>query len=629
MPYAYTGRILRVDLTSREITVEEKDEKFYRTYLGGGALGGYYLMKEMPPKVDSYDPRNIIVFAAGVTTGVPAPGLPRFGVVTKSPLTGAIGDSQAAGHFGPEMKFAGYDAIVVTGKADSLVYLWVTNDTVEIREASMVKGFSGAETTEAIRSELGDDKIKVASIGLAGENLIRYANILNATSATGRLGMGAVMGSKNLKAIAVRGTEKLELYDKATIQERAKWFTQNFKDNPDNYGLSTLGTEYVTSIVHESGQLPTRNFQEGIFEKAEALDGEEFHRYATGKKGCCFACPVSCRKYLDADEKYEVDPKYGSPEYEAVASLGSNCGVGDTLAVAKANEICNRYGMDVISAGASIAFTMELLEKGILSPEDVDGMDLRFGSIEAQHEMLEKIARREGFGDLLAEGSKRAAEEIGKGSEKYAIHAKGQELAMHDPRAKGMVGFGYAVYGGDHVIVEHDSDFDEHAPELYMEQIKCMSLYDRISSPGMDPYKVKMFVYLQYQWSFFDSLGVCVHAYAPIRTFKMRDLVTLLDASTGWESSLWELMKAGERRVNLFKMFNYREGFRAEDDTIPERFFDPIPEGPQKGNRYTPEMLEEAKQLYYEMMNWDPKTSRPNRAKLIELDLDWVLDTME
>lgn len=624
MPYSYHGKILRVDLSKRKIEVETKDEKFFRTYLGGGGLGGYYMLNEVPPKTDPFGPDNLLIFAAGVTTGIPAPGLPRFGVITKSPLTGAIADSQAAGHFGPELKFAGYDAVIFKGKVDSLVYLWISNDGVEIRDAEELSGLSGMETTEAIQSKLGDEHIKVAAIGLAGENLVRYANITNRTSATGRLGMGAVMGSKNLKAVAVRGKEKLDLFDKETINERAKWFTQNFKDNPDNYGLSEYGTEYVTSIVHESGQLPTRNFQEGIFEGAPALDGEEFHKHQIKKKGCCFACPVSCRKYLKSEEGYLIDPKYGSPEYEAVGSLGSDCGIGDTLAVAKANEICNKYGMDVVSAGASVAWAMECAEKGILSADDTDGLDLRFGGTEAQHAMLEKIANREGFGDLLAEGTKRAAEKIGKGSEKYTMQVKGQELPMHDPRAKGMVGFGYAVYGGDHVIVEHDSDFDEHAPELYMEQIKCMSLYDRISSPGMTPYKVKMFVYLQLQWSFFDSLGACVHAFAPIRTFTMRDMITLIDAATGWETSLWELMKAGERRVNMYKLFNLREGFTKADDWLPERMFEPIPEGPQKGNVCSEENLREMIDLYYSMMGWDVETGTPSEAKLIELDLEWA-----
>lgn len=625
MPYSYNNRILRVDLTTGQTSVEEHDEKFYRSYLGGGALGGYYMMNELPPHIDAFAPQNLLILATGVTTGIPAPGLARFAAVTKSPLTGAIADSQAAGFWGPELKFAGYDAIVLKGKADKLVYLWINNDSIEIRGASHLKGKSPVETREEICKELDDDRIRVAAIGLAGENLVRFANIIAGSSATGRLGMGAVMGSKNLKAIAVRGHSKLNLFDEKTIIERARWFAQNYKDNPDNYGLSTLGTKYVTDILQEGGQLPTRNFQEGMFESAEGISGEAFHQYTVGHRRCCYACPVGCRKHLKAEAHYILDPRFGGLEYEGVASLGSNCGVSDTVTVAKANQMCNEYGCDVISTGASIAFAMECFERGILTRHDTDGLELRFGNGDALIKLVEKIAHKQGFGEILAEGVKRASQKLNKGSEKYAIHAKGEELPMHDPRAKGMVGFGYLVYGGDHVIVEHDSDFDEKAPELYLEQIKCMGLYNRISSPEMSPYKVKMFCYLQYQWSFFDSLGVCVHAYAPIRTFKMRDLVTLLDAATGWETSLWELMKVGERRVNLFRAFNIREGFTIEDDTLPERFFEPIPAGPLKGLSIDKDTFLQMRDLYYRMMGWDPKTGRPTEAKMIELDLDWVL----
>lgn len=629
MSYGYNGKILKVNLSTKEVGVDEPDEYFYRTYMGGATLGAYYLLKEMKPKIDAFDPEALIIFAPSVLTGTPAPGFSRHSVVCKSPLTGAIADTEAGGFWGPELKFAGYDAIVVKGKANEPVYLWINNGKVEIRTASHIWGKTTGETQTTIRKELGDDKIRVLTIGPSGERLVRFACILNECKhANGRLGTGAVMGSKNLKAIAVRGREGIRIKDRETVLKWAKWFSSNFMDNPVNAGLHDLGTGEILTGMNKDGQLPTRNFQTGFFEGAEGISAETMHSTIFQKGEGCYACPVRCKRVVKVESPYQVDPLYGGPEYETLAALGSNCGVSDIVAVAKGNELCNKYGLDTISTGATIAFAMECFENGIINKGDTEGVELCFGNANAMVETVELIAKREGIGDILAEGSKRAAQKLGRGAEKFAVQVKGLELGMHDGRVKGMVGLGYAVspIGADHVVVEHDTDFDFNAPEVFVEQMKALGLLERCKTSGMDYQKIRMFCYLQYHFSFLDSLCLCVFAFAPVRAYKMAHLVDIANAATGWELSLWELMKLGERRINMFRVFNGREGFTPEDDWLPERLFEPIKDGPRQGAIYSREELKEMRELYYGLMNWNPKMGVPTKAKLIELDLAWLID---
>jgi len=627
MPYGYNGKILKVNLSTKEIEVDEHDEYFYRTYMGGATLGAYYLLTEMKPKTDAFDPEALLVFAASVVTGAPAPGFSRYSVISKSPLTGAIGDSQSGGFWGAELKFSGYDAIVVKGKADEPVYLWLNDGNVEIRSAAHLWGETTGYTQTTIRKELGDDNIRVLSIGPAGERLVRFACIISdCKHVNGRGGLGAVMGSKNLKAIAARGHAEMEMKDRGTVLKWAKWFSNNYRDNPVNAGLQDLGTAEILMGMNLDGQLPTRNFQTGFFDGAEAISAEAMRATILKKGEGCYACPVKCKRVVKAKSPYQVDPFYGGPEYETLASLGSNCGVSDIVAVAKGNELCNKYGLDTISIGATIAFAMECYEKKIIDKKDTNGLELSFGNAAAMLETIELIAQRKGIGDILAEGSKRAAEKFGKEADKLAVHAKGLELGMHDGRIKGMVGFGYAVspVGGDHVVVEHDTDFDFNAPEIFIEQMKPLGLLKRCQTSGMDYQKIRMFCYLQFHFSFIDSLCLCVFAFAPVRAYKMSHLVEIASAVTGWELSLWEMMKLGERRVNMFRVFNNREGFTSADDWLPERLFEPIKDGPRQGAVYSRQELKQMLQLYYELMNWENQMGVPTKAKLIELDLAWL-----
>jgi aldehyde:ferredoxin oxidoreductase len=626
MPYGYWGKILRVDLSRGEISVEEHDELWYRTYMGGACVGAFYLLQEMPAGVEPLSAENMIVFAPSVVTGTPASGFSRHAVISKSPLTGLISDSQAGGFWGPELKAAGYDAIVVVGRAEKPVYLWVHDGQAEIRDAAQLWGKDTGEAQAALREELGDQRVRALLIGPGGENLVRYANILNELrDANGRGGLGAVMGSKNLKAIAVRGHQRIPMQDEETVKRQVKDFVAHFMDNPSNRGLNVFGTAEYVDFSNTDGQLPTRNFQTGQFEGADAISGETMKETVLVDTEACWACAVKCKRVVKIEAPYTVDPAYGGPEFETVASLGSCCGVADMAAVCKGNELCNRYGLDTISTGVSIAFGMECYEAGLLTSADTGGIDLRFGNAPALVQVIELIAKREGIGALLGEGVKRAAERIGKGSARFAMHTKGLELPMHEPRAKGMLGISYAVspIGADHVVVEHDTDFDFQAPQVFIDQMKSLGLLERLPTESVDSRKVRMFYYLQNHFSFMDALCLCVLCFAPVRTFTMADMVDIISAVTGWETSLWEIMKLGERRINMFRAFNVREGFRAADDTLPERMFEPLRTGPRAGYKVSAEDFRAALDFYYEMMNWDEQ-GIPRPAKLAELDLGWV-----
>lgn len=627
MAFGYNGKILRIDLSTKEIIVEEPDECFYRIYGGGSCLGAYYLLKEMSPGVDPLSPDNIIVFAGSVVNGIPVPGFARSSIVFKSPLTGTIADSQAGGYFGPELKFAGFDAIVIKGKSKKPVYLWIHDGEVEIKNASHIWGKTTGESQDTIRKELGDERIIVAGIGQAGENLVRYGCVVNNLKhAFGRLGGGAVMGSKNLKAIGVRGHKKIDMKDKETILSMAKHFSSNFmKESPTDSGLNYLGTAKDVIPLNEDGQLPTRNFQTGYFQGAENISGQKMKDTVLIKGETCYACPVRCKRVVKVDEPYKVDPAYGGPEYETLVMLGSDCGVDDLVAICKANELCNKYGLDTISTGASIAFAMECYERGIITKEDTTGIELRFGNAKAMVEMIEVIAKREGIGDILAEGVKKAAEKFGRGAEKFALHVKGEEIPAHDARVKGHIALGYTLssIGADHIRAAHDSAFTSGWIPYFSKRVEPLGIIEPLEISSIDHKKVRRFMYFQNVFSMYDTLNLCLFAFPPAFYFTLRELVDLVRAITGWETSLWELLKLGERRVAMFRAFNVREGFTREDDWLPERMFEGILTGPRKGQKLDKNKLKDAIDFYYEMRGWS-KDGVPTRGKLAELNLFWV-----
>ncbi len=614
MPNGYNDKILRVNLTSGNIGTESPDESFYRTHMGGEGLIAYYLLKELEPGIDPLGPQNKLIFAPGVLTGVPLAGTGRNSVGGKSPLTGGFGTADGGGFWGAELKRAGYDAIIVEGKADHPVYLWLTEDGAELRDARHLWGKTTAQAQQAIQEELGDKFIRVAQIGPGGEKLVRYACVINDLKhAAGRTGMGAVMGSKNLKAVAVRGKKPVSLADPEKVQALGKWMAENVMKLAG--GMYDSGTAGGVMALNAGGGLPTRNFSAGTFAGAEKISGQTMRDTILIKRENCFACPVNCKRVVKVDEPYQVDPIYGGPEYETIGAFGSTCGIDDLKAIAKANEICNACSIDTISTGVTIAFAMECFERGLLTLDDTGGIDLRFGNAAAMLQVLDLITKREGIGDILAEGSLRAAAKIGKGAEKYAIQVKGQEVPMHEPRMKHALGLGYAVSptGADHCHNLHDTGYTKSTGDM-----KAFGVLHPLPASDLSLDKVRLFMYKTHM-SHWNNCGVMCN-FVPWNTVQLEEIVR---AVTGWNTTAWELAKVGERAATLARLFNLREGFTAADDNLTPRFLEPFAEGPLQGVAVNAAALEAARQGYYAMMGWDEQ-GVPTRAKLYELGVGWA-----
>ncbi|MBA7611295.1 putative oxidoreductase YdhV [subsurface metagenome] len=465
--------------------------------------------------------------------------------------------------------------------------------------------------------------MRVAQIGPAGEKLVRFACILNdITHAYGRNGHGAVMGSKMLRAIAVRGHQALHLANSEKVREVAKWLVDNYKVLAAR--LTAYGTDEGLAPLNEAGMLPTRNFQEGQFEGYMDIAGETMTETILVGRGNCYACPISCKREVKVGLPYNVDPVYGGPEYETCASLGSFCGINDLKAVAKGNQLCNAYGLDTMSTGVTIAFAMECFERGILTKKDTGGIELKFGNAEAMMAMVEMIAKREGLGDELAEGTKRAAERIGQSAAEYAMQIKGQEIPMHEPRGKVGLGIGYATSptGADHNHNMHDTEYATEGRPL--EIIKAMGILEPLSPLELSPAKVRMFQYVV-NWQHFQNCAVICY----FQPFNWSHLVQLVNGATGWNTSVFELMKVGERALALARVFNAREGYTAKDDILPERFYEAFNSGPLKDKEISKEAMHQAIQTYYKMAGWDPERAVPTAEKLQELNLGWVVEELD
>jgi aldehyde:ferredoxin oxidoreductase len=642
MSHGYNGKILHVDLTSGQFEVEEPGEAFYRKYMGGSALAMHYLLKEMPPGVDSLGPDNVLVLALSVLTGAAISGQSRMTAAAKSPLTGAIGDSQGGGFFPAELKFAGFDAIVVKGKAKKPVYLWIHDGHYELRDASHLWGKITGEVEATIKEELGDDKIEVLQVGPAGENGVRFAGIFSMSNrANGRTGMGAVMGSKNLKAVAVRGKNRPTVADKTGLNELAKWGAANLEDS-DIAGLAKYGTAETTGSNQTSGTLPSYNYNSGVFDGWEAIDGTTMYDTvlrgaAEGKqdrlgRDTCYACTVRCKRVVEINEgKYKVDPHYGGPEYETTSTFGNYCCIDDLASISKANELCNKYGMDTISCGATISWAFEAFNQGVLTVMDTDGLDLTWGNAEAMVKLTEKIAKREGFGDVLAEGSERAAKKIGRGTEAFLVTVKGQEAPAHMPQVKRSLAIIYATnpFGADHQSSEHDPAIEDDL-EFYSDRMGVLGFSEAQEPRSLSDEKIRFTVASQRMYSAMDSLNLCQFVFGPAwQLFGPEDMVQVVRAVTGWDDvSFDELQTVGERRVNMMRAFNAREGFDRKDDVLPEKVFKPLKGGVSDGWKLERGEIEAALDTYFEFCGWDADTGVPTRHKLEELGLGWVADQL-
>lgn len=627
--YGYHGKILHVHLDELRLEVETPPESFYRIYVGGSALGLYYLLKHTPAGADPLGPENTLTLALSVLTGAAISGQSRITAVAKSPLTGAVGDSQAGGFFPAEMKFAGFDALVIHGKAPAPVYLWIHDGEAELRPAEHLWGKSTGEVDDLLKEALGNERIQILQTGIAGENGVRFAAIMNmANRANGRTGLGAVMGSKNLKAVVVRGKNRPKVADKKGLNELAKWGAQHFADS-DVYGLGLLGTAEVVLPQNKAGGLPTHNWESGAFAGCEAISGERMAETILIERDTCYACTVRCKRVVEIREgPYQVEARYGGPEYETLATFGSYCGIDDLAAISLANQYCNAYGMDTISCGATIAWAMECFERGLITAADTGGLELRFGDAAAMVSMVEMIARRQGFGAVLAEGSARAAERLGRDAQDLVVAVKKQELPAHMPEVKRSLGLIYAVnpFGADHQSSEHDPSY-----KAYPARMAMLGLTEAQPNRVMNEEKVRFALRTQWLYSALDTFNMCQFVFGPAwHLYGPDQMAAAVQNITGWDATVDDLLRVGERRLNLLRAFNAREGIGREQDTLPKKLFQPRKGGKSDGIALDIETdLEWAKERYYALSGWDVATGAPTRAKLETLDLAWVADMLD
>ena len=621
MTNGFHRKIIHINLTTGRIEIEQPDDLFYRKYMGGSAMGIYYLLKNTPAGADPLGTENTFCLFPSVITGASISGLSRMTATAKSPISGLIGDSQAGGFFPAEFKKTGVDGLVVTGRAKHYVYIWIHDGEVEIRDARHLVGKFTADVEDLIHSELGDDRIQVAQCGIAAEKGIPYSSIITyANRAHGRTGMGAVMASKKLKAIAVRGKTNIKIKDREKLTELAKKGAAAFPES-GVFNLGKFGTAATVEVKNAAGYLPSRNWSSGYIEGIEQISGKVMYDTVLKERDTCFGCVVRCKRVVEITEgKYRVDPRYGGPEYETLATLGSYCGVKDLAAICYANQLCNMYGVDTIACGATIAWAMDCFEKGYLTLKDTGKIDLRFGNADAMVAMVEAICNRKGLGDALSLGSVKAAEKLGFGKE-LVVAVKGAEFPAHMPQDRIGLGLIYAVnpFGADHESSEHDPVYTSASDDF-----TAMGLIAPQPFDAMNLEKVKFSLYTQYFVSVNDTLCACNFVYGPVwHLYKPNDLVEIVNAITGWNVSLWELMLLGKRRVNLMRAFNAREGAGREADTFPEKMSKPLSGGPTDGVFIPKGKVTAALSMYYEMAGWD-KDGKPKQSTLEELGLGWI-----
>lgn len=617
----YAGKILRINLSNNNIVIEEPKESFYRKYLGGSCFGVYFALTEIPKNINPLNPENVITFAVGPITGAPISGAARHSVTAKSPQTGGIGTSEAGGYWAPELKKAGFDAIIITGKAPKPVYLWIHNGQAEIRDASHIWGTLTKESEQAIRTELGDKNIRVTQIGPAGENLVKYACISNELAHfNGRTGMGAVMGSKNLKAIAVRGTLPMEYEDPAYIKEFAKTGNEKVRTQVAYQGFKALGTNVNIDELYTLNCIPSKNWQSGIMDGVENILAANWTDSYI-KPGTCYACAQSCKRNVHNTDC--VDPDYGGPEYETVGMCGTNLGIVDKLDIIKINEVCSKYTMDSISFGGTVGYAMECYEKGLLSKEDTGGLELNFGNAEAVIKLAEMTGRREGFGDLIAEGTKILSEKLGGPALDFAVHVKGKEFPAHMPHNKASLALAYATvaFGSDHVSSNFDGSI---ASDPIPYQLQGFGLNKAQNPYELNDEKVRLYWQTQRAFSLIDTVSVCCLTFGFWTIYDFSDLVNVINAATGMKTHLFELIEIAERRLIMMKAFNAREGFTSKDDDLPKRLFDePLKGGVSDGLTVNRADFERTKKLYYEIAGLDLE-GNPTKARMLELGLDWI-----
>ena len=632
MPYGYNGKILHVDLTNGTLEVETPEEAFYRKYMGGSAMGMYYILRDMPAGADALGPDNVLTLFAGVTTGAAISGQSRFNANAKSPLSGGIGDAQGGGFFPAELKFAGFDGIVVKGKSSKPVYLYLNDGKFELRDAAHLLGKITGEVDKILKEEIGDNKIEILQYGPGAENGVLFSTLVSmSTRHAGRTGMGAVMASKNLKAVVVRGTKKPEVFDSKALVALNRTGPAGVKENPDMDGLAIHGTAVVSLFNNSIGCLPTRNYNEGQFEGAEGISGELMSETILKERDTCYACVVRCKRVVEVDDgKYKLDPYYGGPEYETLGTFGSYCGIDKLEAVAQANQLCNQYGVDTITCGATIAFAMECYENGIITKEQTGGIELKFGDPDAMLAAVNAIVKNEGpLGKVLSQGSAKAAETWGKGTDEFLITCKGGEAPAHMPQAKRSLALIYAVnpFGADHQSSEHDPYYEEGVGDFNLDRLKVIGLGEPQPAYSLTPEKVRFAYRSELFYSMMDSAELCQFVYGPTWTlYGPSETLEMINSVTGWGMTVDELLEVGARRLNLFRVFNAREGFGRKDDKLPKKFFKGLTgTGPTSGFALTHEEVDTAIDEYYKLAGWTDE-GFPTPETLKQFDIEWAAE---
>ena len=626
---ALTATVFHVDLSRGTIETKILPEDVYRKYPGGSSLAAYLLMQSIPAGADPLGPDNVLVMAVSPLTGLAISGQSRMTACARSPLTGAIGDSQCGGFFPAEMRAAGADAIVFTGQAKEPVYLWLNDGKAELRPAKHLWGKVTAEVDSLLKKEIGDEKVEIAQIGPAGENLIRFAAIMNMVNrANGRTGLGAVMGSKRLKAVVVRGSKSPKPAEPVAFRGLVKRLKELQEANPGIVWFGEYGTAGVLAIQDKVGVQPTRNYTEGTFEQAKEIDGSTLAKTILKERDTCYACVVKCKRTVEVHEPgLDIDPVYGGPEYETLTFFGSMCGVGDLKLLSKASADANMYGMDTISAGATIAWAMEAKSKGLL---DDKGLGLEYGDGRSVLRAIEAIALRQGVGDLLAEGSLRAAQTLGQAAVDLTVTVKGQELPAHMPQHKRSLGLVYAVnaFGADHQSSEHDTALRAKPGTLQNRRLEELDIAASLPLTDLSDAKVRFAFRSQCFYSALDTLGLCQFVWGPSwQLYGPSETVELVRSGTGWQATMEELLEVGERKINLHRAFNAREGMGKAADVLPKKLFQPLTgKGPTAGVALTNEEFEHARESYYRLAGWDTATGYPTPAKLHDLGLDWLAD---
>jgi len=617
---SYGGTILRVNLSDGTFHRHPTELPLARAFLGGRGLNVKRLWDELPAHTDGLSPDNILVFGVGPLVGTLFPGGARFNVSAMSPQTGILGDSNAGGFFGPELKFAGYDQLILQGRAEHPVYLWIRDDAVELRDARGLWGRDVWEATLAIQQELGDPNVQVATIGQGAENGVRFAGVFaNLNRAAARTGMGTVMASKNLKAVAVRGSGLVSVADMPRFCEIIEHLDEVIYNHPEYEIRCRLGTTQLIKALNRIGGLPTRHFQRGCFEKADAVSGETIERLYKLKSKACFACTIPCSRFLQVDDPRFPGLRLEGPEYEPLAGFTARVGNGDLVLALKCVDLANRYGLDAITLSEVISWAIECHERGLLSRQEADGLDLTWGNGETLLALIHKVAHREGLGDFLADGVKKAAERLGRGSEEIAMHSKGLEIFQADVRSIKAYGLGNAVAsrGADHLRSEPWFELSND-PEEGVRRYGIPDTAFRLAYKG----KGLVVKHFEEMAAIADATGVCKNTYNNMEVLDWKETAELLQAATGWTFTGEEVQRIGERIVNLERLFIAREGITRQDDTLPRRFLqEPMPEGsgPSTGS-----VLELAPMLdeYYCARGWNVRTGLPTQKKLKELGLE-------